>query len=43
MIQVKAFRPEVESKIGNSRGPGAFTIYLDQAESQFFVSALQEV
>lgn len=38
MSQVKAFRPEVENQIGNSRGPGAFTIYLDQADSQFFVS-----
>ena len=38
MNQVKAIRPEVESKAGNSRGPGAFVIYLDQGDGQFFVS-----
>lgn len=38
MTQVKAFRGEVETKVGNARGAGSFMIYLDQADTQLFVS-----
>jgi hypothetical protein len=38
MVQVKEFRPEVEREVGPFRGPGAFLIFLDQADNQFFVS-----
>ena len=38
MARVKEFCPEVEREVGPFRGPGAFLIFLDQADNQFFVS-----